>query len=68
MTTDLTLVMPVAYSREDAARAAGLSEDEIDRAVRTGQLKAKKRGRRVLIPADALRTFIDDLPDWEPAA
>jgi len=40
---------PIAYTREDAARAVGLSHDEIDRAIRAGELEARKRGRRVVI-------------------
>lgn len=56
----------IVYSRAEAAEETTLSEDEIDRAIRDGRLRAKKLGRRKLIKHDALVEFIDSLPDVEP--
>lgn len=58
----------LAYSRATAAEATTLSEDEIDRAIREGRLRAKKQGRRVVIAHSALERFIDSLDDYEPRA
>lgn len=57
MTTD-------AYSPEQVATKTSLSIDEIKRALRAGELRAKRRGRRVLIPADALAKWLDSLEDY----
>ncbi len=59
----------IALSRAAAAEAAGeISEDMIDRAIKSGALKAKVLGRRVLIrPAD-LAVYIDSLEDAEVKA
>lgn len=54
---------PLVYTRDEAAQAARTSRDGIDKAIRTGQLKAKKNGRKVVIPAAALAAWLDALPD-----
>ncbi len=57
-----------ALSRAGASEASGISEDMLDRAIKTGALKAKQLGRRVLIrPAD-LDAYIESLPDAEAKA
>ena len=57
--------MTAAYSRASASDESGISEDMLDRAIKSGDLKAKQLGRRVLIrPAD-LEAYIDSLPDVE---
>ena len=66
------LVKPLSYNIKDAAVACGLSRSYLDRAIRTGQLKAKRsalpddttgksRGSYVIRAAD-LEAFIDALP------
>ncbi len=57
-----------ALSRTAAADACGLSEDVLDRAIRTGDLKAKKSGRRVLILPAELDRYVESLPDYEAAS
>lgn len=60
--------MKVALSRAEAAESASVSEDVIDAAIKTGALKAKKQGRRVLVrPAD-LESYVDALDDVTPKA
>lgn len=53
---------PIAYSRESAAVATSFSEDEIDRAIRRGDLVAHEKGRRVVILASDLEAWIQSLP------
>ena len=52
----------LAFSRIQAAESASLSKDEIDRAIRRGDLRAKRSGRRVLILASDLDAFLEGLP------
>lgn len=62
---------PVSYSMAGAVKATGLSRSTLDRAIRTGRLRAKKSGIDengepagvLVIPADSLRAFIDGLED-----
>lgn len=60
MTTDLR---PLAYTRDEAAAVLRLSKDKVDAAIRRGDLKAKRDGRAVVIPAKALDAYLDGLPD-----
>lgn len=53
----------LALSRVQAVEATSLSKAEIDRAIRRGDLKAKKQGRRVLILASDLERFIVGMED-----
>ena len=55
----------LSYSRAGAVDATSLSEDEIDRAIREGRLRAKKQGRRVVILRSALEDFLESLDDYE---
>ena len=54
---------PISLSRLQAVEATSLSKDEIDRAIRRGDLKAKRQGRRVLILASDLKDFITAMED-----
>lgn len=50
----------------DEARAAGAgSRSEIYEALRRGDLKAKKRGRRTVILRDDLVRYLASLPDYQ---
>ena len=53
----------IALSRAQAVEATSLSKDEIDRAIKRGDLRAKKSGRRVLILASDLERFVASLED-----
>ncbi|MFT3871576.1 MAG: hypothetical protein QM714_02850 [Nocardioides sp.] len=62
---------PISYSLAGAALATGLSKATLDRAIKAGHLQAKKSsidedGNPVgswVITADALRAYVDGLPD-----
>lgn len=67
----MTATAPISYSMAGAVAATGLSRSTLDRAIRAGRLRAKKSGVDELgepagvwvIPADALRAFVDSLED-----
>jgi excisionase family DNA binding protein len=48
----------IAYSVEEAAAAMGLSEKHLRRLVATGELRAVRSGRRVLIQPSALVDYL----------
>jgi excisionase family DNA binding protein len=62
--------LKLAYTVDEAAFRAGLGRDAIYDAVREGKLEAKKKGRRTLVTADALRRYLENLPALQlpPAA
>lgn len=53
---------PLSVSVRDAAGATSLSEYEIRQAINKGELPAVKRGRRLVIPYDALQSWLKSLP------
>jgi excisionase family DNA binding protein len=53
---------PLAYSIAEACAVARAGRTAIYQAIRDGELKARKRGRRTLILADDLRRWIEGLP------
>lgn len=56
----------IAHSPKRAAVAIDSSQSEVYSLLQSGQLKAKKLGRRTLIPDAELRRLIDGLPDYQP--
>lgn len=52
----------MAFSIKEAAMCSGLGRDKIYEAIRNKELEARKSGRRTLITADALRSYLDRLP------
>lgn len=62
---------PLAYSLATAAEATGLSRSHLDRAIRAGQLRAKKSGRtedhepagKYVILASDLEAYLSGLVD-----
>jgi len=60
----------MAFSVDEAGLRAGLGRDKIYAAIKSGQLEARKAGRRTLITTDALKQFIERLPSLQlpPAA
>jgi excisionase family DNA binding protein len=52
-----------AFSVREAAEASSLSKSQIHNLVRDGRLSARRIGRRVLIPAQALDDLLDNAID-----
>lgn len=52
----------LALSPSQAAEAVGLGRTRIFELIRTGQLKARKSGRRTLILSDDLKNYLERLP------
>ena len=59
-------LIPVAYDREHAAAAVGLSTRELDRAVEEGRLRRRYRGSKPLYLRSDLEEFVQSLPDERP--
>ena len=58
----------LAYHINDAVGAGAGSRSEIYEALRRGDLKAKKRGRRTVILREDLAAYLAGLPDYQVAA
>ena len=58
----------LAYHIHDASKAGAGSRSEIYEALKRGDLKAKKRGRRTIILRDDLAAYLASLPDYPAAA
>ena len=56
----------VAFSIDEAARRANICRDLIYRAINAGKLRARKNGRRTLILASDLETYLNNLPEYQP--
>jgi excisionase family DNA binding protein len=59
---------PLAYSISEACSVARSGRTALYEAIRSGALRAVKRGRRTLVLADDLRRYLDALPAVEPKA
>ncbi len=57
---------PIALSIPQAVAASARSRTDLYRALRTGELRAKKRGRATLILAGELQRWLEALPDYAP--
>ena len=55
----------LAYSIEEAAEAANTGKTALYEALGSGELPARKRGRRTLILAADLRAWLEKLPALE---
>ena len=59
---------PIAVTIPDAVRATGKSRTSIYEALKSGQLTAKKAGRRTLISFASLKDYLASLPDYQAGA
>lgn len=53
----------LAFSVPSAAAATGTSRARLYEAMKAGELRARKFGRRTIIPADELRRWLGSLPE-----
>lgn len=59
---------PLGYTIQYLADHGPVSRSQIYAALKVGQLKAKKAGRRTIVPPAAWSDFLDRLPDYPVAA
>jgi Helix-turn-helix domain len=60
--------LPLAYSIAEAYSVARAGRTALYEAIRSGALRAVKRGRRTIVLADDLRRYLESLPAVEPKA
>ncbi|RDJ20168.1 DNA-binding protein [Bosea caraganae] len=60
--------MPLAYPPKQAARSIGIGLTALYAEIGAGRIKARKYGRRTLIAAHDLKTWLDALPSGERKA
>jgi len=53
---------PLAYTIEAAVAASNLTRSRIYQLMGTGELQARKAGRRTLILGESLRNYLENLP------
>jgi len=58
----LLMDTPLAYSIAEACSAACAGRTVLYEAIRSGALRAVKRGRRTIVLADDLRHYLENLP------
>ena len=51
-------IEPLAYSRQQAARAIGVSKPTLDELIKQGAIRARRVGKRVLIERESLVEFL----------
>ena len=56
--------MIVAYTIPEARKIMGIGTTRIYEEISAQRLRAKKAGKRTLIPADAIEEWLKNLPDF----
>jgi excisionase family DNA binding protein len=59
-------IEPLAFSIEQACAAAGVGRSKLYLAVQSGDLRARKLGKKTLILRDDLRAWLESLPSFTP--
>jgi excisionase family DNA binding protein len=59
---------PIAVTIPDAVKATGMSRTSIYEALKRGDLKARKAGRRTLISFADLQAYLAKLPTYQTGA
>ena len=56
----------LTYTIEEFCTATGMGRTWLYEQIGTGRLAAVKAGARTLVPVDAAREFLDNLPRYQP--
>lgn len=56
----------LAYSIKDIMKMTGLARGTIDKEIRAGNLPHKRVGRKIIIPADGFKQWLEASDDWTP--
>ena len=58
--------MRLAYTAEEVAEMVGIGRSKLYQHINTGQLQAKKLGRRTIVLKNDLEAYVLELESYEP--
>jgi hypothetical protein len=59
----MTDIAPLAVSIAEAVRLSGIGRSTLYKAIKTGELTIKKRGRRSIVEMGTLKAWLSGLPE-----